>query len=154
MVYGPYISLASFLTFSLLAHSIAARVIPFPFLKYTKQAFTSDNWLIPGLWKLSTANHVPPSIRSVLRCYLLPDFFLFVLFCDFLLNTSPPTDIFHVHYLFTCFLFSLLSSLNPAVLSYFNNSLLPWGLCTWCLLYLKYFFQPLPLYALPAILSS
>lgn len=35
-------------------------------------------------------------------------------------------------------------SLNPDTLSYFNNLLLSHGLCTQCLLSLKYFFQPLP----------
>lgn len=121
---APTISLASFQIFFPLAHSRAATVGTFLFLKCTKQVLSSGKWLIPGLGKLFMRLHPLGRSANVTYCWI--SFF----FCIFLLNTYPPPDIFHVHYLFICILFSLSCLLNPAILPYFNNLLLPQGLCT------------------------
>lgn len=64
----------------------------------------------------------------------MPDWYLFILYFSFLLNTYPSSDII------SCSLSVFCScSLNPDTLSYFSHLVLPQGLGTWCLHKLKYF---------------
>lgn len=85
--------------------------------------------------QLSTCLHLWGLCSDVTLIACSLSVLLILYFCSIYLATT-----WHISCALLVFC-SFSCSPNPAILTCFNHLLLPQGLCTWCLHYLKYFFD-------------
>ena len=144
---SPTISLASFPGFRPLLHSTAARVVPFLFLEYpSRLLFQVTSWffcLEISVHSYLHASTCQGSAQTLPYCLVAFSSSYSLLFFQILYHHLR----FHVHYLF-----SVLSFAKSAILSYFNNLLLPQGPGNMMFTLLEIVFSNSFLYLFPAIL--